>query len=482
VKRILLAALALAAAGCASRARYTVPATAPSPVYKENANWKQAAPADATLRGNWWEMFGDAQLNALEDEVTVSNETLKAVDAQFAQSRALLRGSRSALYPQVGASPSVVGTQPSGNRAISAFHDQYADLVLPGSVSYEADVWGRIHSAVEASRGLAQASAADLEAARLSVHAELAVDYFSLRGLDREQDLLNTTVTAYERAVELTNNRFNGGIASQSDVAFAETQLETTRAQAIDVGVQRATLEHAIAVLAGQPASTFSIAASPLAAEPPVIPAGLPSDLLERRPDVAGAERRVAAANAQVGAATAAYYPLLMLTGSAGFESSSFGNWLASASNFWSAGPAALATVFDAGRRHAAADQARAAYVQAAAVYRGSVLNAFREVEDQLAALRLLDEESTVEARAVDAAERSLTLATNRYQGGVVTYLEVITAQSAALTNERAAVNLLMRRMSASVLLLKALGGGWDQATLPQLTASRAPSPSGASR
>jgi len=292
-------------------------------------------------------------------------------------------------------------------------------------------VWGRIRGTIAVSRFSAQATEADLEAARLSVNAELAIDYFALRGIDREQRLLASAVDAFERALELTRNRFSGGIASQADVALAETQLEATRAEAIDVHIERAALEHAIAVLVGQPASTFTIAAADRPApSPPDVPGAVPSALLERRPDIASAERRVAAANAAVGVATAAFYPVLTLSGAVGFESSSFGNLLAAASNFWSIGPALAVNAFDAGRRRANADQARAAYDEAAAIYRQTVLSAFREVEDQLAALRVLDEEAAVQSRAVDAAERSLMQATNRYRGGLVSYLEVTVAQS----------------------------------------------------
>jgi len=335
-------------------------------------------------------------------------------------------------------------------------------------VSYEADAWGRIHSAVSASVASAQASAADVETARLSLHAELALDYFMLQGIDRDKALLDQAVASYEQALELTRNRFQGGLASQADVAFAETQLETTRAQAVDVDVERAALEHAVAVLVGQTASTFSLAVSPLTVAPPEVPPEVPSTLLERRPDIAAAERRVAAANAQVGVATAAFYPVLTLSGTAGLESSSFRNLLTATSALWSAGPAALVTIFDAGRRRAVTDQARAAYDQAVASYRDAVLSAFRDVEDQLAALRILAEEAQVQDRATDAAERSLALATNRYRGGIVSYLEVITAQSAALANERAGAAILVRRVAASVLLLKSLGGGWDASMLPQ--------------
>jgi NodT family efflux transporter outer membrane factor (OMF) lipoprotein len=468
---VLAAATTLAACGT-HHMTYVPPPVEPVGAYKENANWKTVAPQDAEVRGNWWEMFSDPQLDALEVQVSVSNDTLKAVEAQFNQARALVRGSRAALFPQVTTTPSATRSQLSSNRVFPSPPNSFNDILLPVSASYEADVWGRIHNEIDATRIGAQASAADLESARLSVHADLALDYFTLRGLDREQQLLEDAVDAYGRALDLTQNRFRGGIASQADVALAETQLETTRAQAVDISTERAILEHAIAVLIGRPASSFAMATAPLSAEPPGIPAGVPTELLERRPDIAAAERRVASANAQVGVATAAYYPLLTLTGSVGFESSSFGNLLTSASNFWALGPAAVATLFDAGRRHAQADQARAQYAETAALYQASVLTAFREVEDQLSTLRILEEEAGIQARAVDAAERSLTQATNRYRGGVSTYLEVIASQSALLNNQRAAVGILIRRMVASVLLLKALGGGWRLDSLPKLTAN----------
>ncbi|HEX3702869.1 MAG TPA: efflux transporter outer membrane subunit [Vicinamibacterales bacterium] len=467
--RSALILVLLASAACAPKMKYVTPAAEVAPAFKENVNWKAPQPSDTELRGNWWELFKDSDLNALEERIDVSNQNLKAAESQFVQARALVRATRSNLFPTVTADPSIVRARQSTNRATGSVKGSYADFLLPADVSYEADVWGRIRNAVEASRFDAQASAADLETARLSVHAELAVDYFSLRGIDREKELLDSAVAAFEKALDLTQNRFRGGIVSEADVALAETQLETTRAQAVDVEVERAALEHAIAVLVGQPASTFSVGSGSLRDEPPGVPAGVPSALLERRPDIAAAERRVAAANAQVGVATAAFYPILTLSGSGGFESSSIGNWLASASNFWTIGPAALVTVFDAGRRHAVADQARAAYAEAAAEYRQSILSAFGEVEDQLAALRVLDNEATIQNRAVDAAERSLEQATNRYRGGLATYLEVTSAQNVALTNERVAVEVLTRRMTASVLLMKGLGGGWQASTLPQV-------------
>jgi NodT family efflux transporter outer membrane factor (OMF) lipoprotein len=468
VRGRLGAAALLALAACAPKVHYQAPAVDVPATFKENANWKPPQPQDEAVRGKWWEMFGSAELNALEEQVDVSNQSLKVAAARFAQARAAVRGARSALFPQVTASSAVTRVNPSDNARGTG--DAYGDFIAGVDASYEIDAWGRIRQTVNASRAAAQASAADLEFVRLSLHAELATDYFLLHGLDREQRLLEQAVAAYERALELTQNRFRGGLVSQVDVDLAETQLEATRADVIDVQVDRAAFEHAIAVLVGQPPSGFAVPIAPLDSTPPGIPAGVPSNILERRPDIASAERRVAQAGAEVGVATAAFYPILTLSGAIGFESTSFGSWLAAASNFWSIAPSALVTIFDGGRRHAVSDEARAAYAESEASYRGSVLDAFREVEDQLSALRLLEQEADVQARATAAAERSLMQATNRYRGGVVTYLEVITAQAIALSNERAQVSILTRRMSASVLLLKALGGGWNVASLPQIT------------
>jgi NodT family efflux transporter outer membrane factor (OMF) lipoprotein len=463
-----LGAALIAMSGCAPKVKYVVPAVDVAPAFRENADWKTAQPADEVLRGNWWELFNDPDLNALEQQIELSSQTLKAAEAQFAQARAIVRETRASLFPTVDLAPSAVRAETSGNRPASTFHRAANDFLLPVEVTYEADVWGRIRGAVSASRGAAQASAADLEAARLSLHAELAADYFTLRGIDRDRQLLDAAVGSFEKALELTQNRFQGGIASQADVAQAETVLETTRAQAVDVAVGRASLEHAIALLIGKPASVFSIDVKPMSDAPPPIPTGVPSELLERRPDVAAAERRVAAANAQLGVATAAFYPRLILSGAAGFESSPLGSLLTGTSSFWTVGPSLLVNVFDAGRRRAVSDQARAEQDQAAAIYRQSVLVAFREVEDQLAALRILDQEATIQRRAVDAAERSLMQATNRYRGGLASYLEVTSAQNAALVNQRVAVGILTRRMNASVLLMKGLGGGWQASSLNQ--------------
>ena len=478
--------------GCVVGPRYSRP-SAPIPTdYKETPqNWKLAQPADQTLRGKWWETYQDPRLNALEEKVNISNQSLKAAEAQFAQARATVRYNRADYYPTITAGVSATRERLSANRPLAQVSGATGtttstgavttnDLVIPVDMSYEPDVWGRVRRTVEAARADAQASLADLESVRLSVHAELAVDYFQSRELDAEAQLLDSTVSSYAKQLELTNNRYNGGVASQVDVAQAQTQLETARAQAIDVREQRTQFEHAMAVLIGEPASTFILPAAALNAAPPVIPPGLPSELLERRPDIAATERQMASANARIGIAKAAYFPLFNLTPSAGFESTSIVNWLSGPSAFATLGASAVVTAFDAGRRRAASDQARAAYDQAVASYRQNVLTAYQEVEDNLAALRLLEDESNTETAAVAAAEHSLALSNNRYIGCVTTYLEVITAQATALADERTAVQISGRRMVDSVLLIKALGGGWKAASLSTVKMeSRAPVTSG---
>jgi NodT family efflux transporter outer membrane factor (OMF) lipoprotein len=461
--------------GCAVGPHYSKASVPVPPEYKEvPPDWKTAQPNDQALRGNWWEIFHDQQLNALEEQIKVSNQDLKAVQAQFLQARALVRLSRADYFPTVTGGISADRVRLSENRPLSSATTDYTDLVVPIDVSYEPDVWGRVRRTVEAARADLQASAADVQSVSLSLHAELAVDYFELRSLDSEADLLNSTVTAYEQALKLTEDRYHGGIASGVDVAQAQTQLETTRSQATDIQVQRAQFEHAIATLIGQPASTFSLTISAHLEPPPVIPPGLPSQLLERRPDIAAAERNMAAANARVGVATAAYYPLLNLTGSGGFEGTTPANWFLGPSLFASAGASAVVTVFDVGRRRAVSQEAQAAYDQTVANYRQTVLTAFQEVEDNLAALRILQDEAKTQDAAVAAAERSLQLSTNRYKGGVVNYLEVINAQSIALADQRAAVDILRRRTTAAVLLIKALGGGWDTNSLPAVSSNPA--------
>jgi len=467
--------------GCAVGPRYSRPQAPSAPEYKETPpNWKQAQPADQIARGKWWEIFQEPQLNALEEQVNVSNQTLKAALAQFQQARALVRLNRADLYPTVTTGASASRNRLSLNSPLTGTQTNYTNLVLPADLTYEADVFGRVRRTVEAARANAQASAADLESVSLSLHAELASDYFQLRTFDAEEQLLNDNVTAFEKALELTQNRYKGGVASAVDVAQAQTQLETTRAQAIDVMVERQQFEHAIAALIGQPASSFSIPASPWNMPPPAIPPGLPSDLLERRPDVASAERHIAAANAQIGVARAAYFPQITLNATAGFESGSISKWLDGPSGFAAAGISALVTAFDVGRRRAGVEQAQAVYDQTVASYRQTVLTAFQEVEDNLAALRILEDESKTQAGAVNAAQHSLQLSNNRYKGGVVTYLEVITAQSTALNNQRVAVDILRRRMNATVLLIKALGGGWNASSLPAVSSNASPQASGA--
>jgi NodT family efflux transporter outer membrane factor (OMF) lipoprotein len=469
-RMVLLLIATFQLSGCTVGPRYQRPAAEVPRAYKEVGDWKPAQPNDQNLGGNWWEIFQDPQLNALEAQVNVSNQNLNAAEAQYAQARALLRYSRADLFPSVSADPSATRTKTSGNRPppSSIFNGiTYNDFQVPFELSYQIDVWGRVRRTVEAYRDQAQASAADLATVNLSMHAQLALSYFQARLLDAEEQLLSSTVTQYEQALELIKSRYAGGIASDVEVQQAETQLETTRAQAIDVGVARAQYEHAVAVLIGKPPASFSLAPLPLTMPPPAIPVGLPSELLERRPDIAAAERQMAAANAQIGVAKAAYYPNVSLGTTGGFESSAITTLVSGPSVLWSAGPSALFTVFDVGRRRAASDQAIAAYDQAVANYRQTVLTGFQQVEDNVAALRILEHEAQVQDKAVAAAQKYLELAITRYKGGVTSYLEVTTAQSAALSDEVTAVNILGRRMVDAVTLVQALGGGWDRSSLP---------------
>ena len=456
--------------GCAVGPKYQRPAAEVPPVYKEVGDWKPAQPNDQNPSGNWWEIFQDPQLNGLEAQVNVSNQNLKAAEAQYTQARALVRYQRADYFPTVSVNPSATRNRISNHRPASVVSNgiTYNDYQLPFEMSYQIDVWGRVRRTVESYREQAQASAADLAAVNLSMHAQLALDYFQARTLDAEEQLLNSTVTQYEQALALIESRYAGGIASDLEVQQARTQLETTRAQAIDVGVARAQFEHAVAVLIGKPPASFSLAPLPLTMPPPPIPVGLPSELLERRPDIAAAERLMASANAQIGVAKSAYYPLLNLAAAGGFESGSITTLLTGPSILWSVGPSAVFTLFDVGRRRAASDQAIAAYDQAVANYRQTVLTGFQQVEDNVAALRILEHEAQVQNTAVDAAEKYLVLANTRYTGGVTSYLEVTTAESAALSDEVTAVNILGRRMVDAVLLVQALGGGWDRSALPE--------------
>ena len=468
-----LIALGLPLAGCTVGPNYVRPPADVPPAYKEAASpgFENAQPSDALAKGKWWEIYGDSQLNSLEEQVTVSNQSLKAAQAQFAQARAAVQVARAAYYPTVSGSGSASRTRQSQNGPLFGATSpvNYNDFQLPVDASWEPDVWGRVRRTVEAARSEAQASAADLANVDLSLHAELALDYFELRGLDSQKKLLDSTVVSYEKALELTNSRFTGGIASAVDVAQAQTQLETTRAQDEDVDVQRTAFEHAIAVLIGKPPADFSQMPTPLTAPPPPVPASLPSELLERRPDIAAAERRVQEANAQIGVARSAYYPQFTLTGDGGFESSRLGTLLQGPAGFWALAGSAAELIFDGGERHGMTAEARAGYDESVDNYRQTTLSAFEDVEDNLAALRILQGEARTQDAAVAAAEHSLDLSITRYKGGVANYLEVTTAQSAALSDERAAVDILTRRMAASVLLIKAVGGGWNVSQIPSM-------------
>jgi NodT family efflux transporter outer membrane factor (OMF) lipoprotein len=468
---VLLLISLLQLTGCAVGPKYHTPTVQTPPAYKEVGDWKPAQPNDQNLGGTWWTIFQDPQLDALELQVNVSNQNLKAAEAQYRQARAVLRYYRADYYPTVTAGLSATRTRVSSHRPPpSSLFDgiTYNDFVLPVDVSYQADVWGRVRRNVESYREQAQASAADLATVNLSMHADLAIDYFLARSLDAEEQLLYSTVKQYEQALELIESRFAGGIASDVEVQQARTQLETTRAQAIDVGVARAQYEHAVAILIGKPPAEFTLPPLPLTSPPPDIPVSVPSELLERRPDIAAAERRVASANAQIGVAKSAYYPLINLGASGGFESSSITTLLNGPSGLWSLGLSAVTTVFDVGRRRAASEQAIAAYDQTVANYRETVLTGFQQVEDSVAALRILEREAQTQQQAVAAAQKYLELAVTRYKGGVTSYLEVTTAQSAALSDEVTAVNILGRRMVDAVTLIQALGGGWDRSALPE--------------
>ena len=442
------------------------------PAFKEISGWKVAEPKDDRIQGPWWQIYGDPLLNSLEDKVNVSNQNIKMAEAQFQQARALVMAARSAYFPTIGIGASFTrssnSTTTTSNFGIPIQRTNTSDYSLPVSASWEPDIWGKVRRSVESNRANAQASAADLAAAKLSIQTELAQDYFQLRALDAQKKLFDTSVSLYQESLDLTTNRYNAGVASEADIAQADTLLKTTKAQAIDIGVLRAQLEHAVALLTGTPASSFSLPAVPLDTSVPAVPVGVPSELLERRPDVAAAERQMAAANAQIGVAEAAYYPSLTLSASGGFQSGSIAKWFTWPSRFWSFGPSIQWTIFDGGLRKAQTEEARAAYDANVAAYRETTLVAFQEVEDNLAALRILEEEAQALDEAVKSAQKATAITTNQYKAGTAAYLNVITAETAELGNERTAINVLGQRLNASVLLIKALGGGWDASTLPQ--------------
>ena len=460
----VLAAILQLSASCVVGPNYVRP---PAPVpgaYKEMEGWKKAEPKDHLLRGMWWTLFNDPQLTALEEKVSISNQNIAQAEAQFRQARALVQVARSAYFPTAAIGPSFQrGFQTSpqqGTQTLSLWS-------LPVDVSWGPDLFGRVRRNVESSRASAQATAADLENVRLTMCAEVAQDYFQLRALDAQKQLLEQTVKAYSKSLQMTRNKYTSGVSSRGDVLQAETQLKTTQAQEISVGVQRAQLEHAIAMLVGKPASDFSIPFSPLTATPPPIPVGLPSELLERRPDVAAAERQMAAANAQIGVAMAAFYPTVTLSASGGSQTLDVSKWLTWPTRFWSIGTAISETLFEGGLRKAQTEQARASYDATVASYRQTVLTGFQEVEDNLSTLRILEQQALAQEDAVKTSQDSLAVIVNQYGAGIVAYLNVIVAQTTELGNEITALNVEGQRMTAAVLLIEALGGGWDASALP---------------
>ncbi len=468
-RALLSAAFAcLLLSSCAVGPDYKRPAVEVPGAFKENSDWKVAEPGDSLSRGKWWEVFGDRELNALMEQVDINNQNLKIAEARYRQAQALTQSSRSSFFPSISASASDTRSRSGSGRSVisnglsSSGGGVNTNYNASASLSWELDIWGRIRRQVESNNSAEQASAADLAAARLSAQADLANNYFQLRVNDAQQQLLNDTVTAYAKSLELTKNRYAVGVAGRVDVAQAETQLKSAQASALDLGVQRAQLEHAIALLVGKVPSNFSLPVMNWSSTPPRLPVALPSTLLERRPDIAAAERRAAAANAQIGVAQAAYYPSLSFSGNTGYASSSIEKWLTAPNRFWSLGPSLALTLLDFGKRGAAKDQATASYDQSVATYRQAVLAGFQDVEDNLAALRILEAEAVIQDDAVRAARESVTLTLNQYKAGTISYLNVVSVQTAQLSNERAAMSVLGRRLAAAVGLIRALGGGWE--------------------
>ncbi len=464
---IFRAVLVLTAAGalsaCMVGPHYAKPPVTTPAAYKETGNWKIAKPGDAVNRGPWWEIFGDAQLNTLAQQVDVSNQNVRVAEAKLRQAEALVEQSRAGLFPTLTGNTSATRSRTpsvSGASTTSSAPSNVYNLSL--NASWAPDLWGSVRSTIDANVANAQASAATVAGVRLLAQSQLAINFFQLRVLDSQRQLLETTVGAYQKSLELTRNRYTAGVAARAEVVLAETQLRSTQAQLIDVGVLRAQLEHAIAILIGKTPAEFSLAAAPLTVAIPVIPVGLPSELLERRPDIAAAERQMAAANAQIGVAQAAYFPSLTLTGVVGFRANSPPTWLTSPSRLWSVGPALAETLFDGGSRRAVKKQAEAAYDANVATYRQTVLNGFKEVEDNLSALRILEEEAVAQNEAVKSARLATELTLNQYKAGTVTYLAVVILQATQLNNEATAVKLLGQQLVAAVTLVQALGGGWN--------------------
>jgi NodT family efflux transporter outer membrane factor (OMF) lipoprotein len=475
----------LALAGCKPVGpNYHQPATTAPDVYKETGaaivtvpppnpqggGWQAANPSDGMLRGKWWEVYQDPELNKLEDLVAPSNMTLRAALETYLAARDQVAVARAGFFPTLAGNLSASRSRSSANRplAVAGAHTTSGDFDIGGQASWAPDFWGRVRRTVEAARANAQASAADMATLDLSLHAELAQDYFELRGLDSQSRLLESTVGDYEHQVDLNQRLLKGGVVTEVVVAEALTQLESTRAQLVDVNQARAEFEHAIATLINQEAGGLTLGPTPLDLALPQIPLGVPSQLAERRPDIAAAERRAAAANAQIGVAISAFYPTISLGGAGGFESTAIGTWIQGPSSLWSLGGQASELLFDAGQRHALTDQARHDYEAQADTYKATVLGAFNEVEDKLSDLRVLEQETVVEHRAVAAAQHSLDLSNQRFKGGATSYLEVLTAETTLLTNQRTATDLETRQFAASVQLILALGGGWDVTQLPK--------------
>ena len=468
--RIALAGALLMSSACMVGPNYKRPTASVPQTFKEPLpeGWKEAQPNDGVVRGKWWEIYNDPALNALEEQVNLSNQNVLAAEAQYRAARYSVGIARAALYPTVSVAPAV-----TASRSLTASNGQvvgtgvYGAFDLPVSASWAPDIWGAVRRNVKASQATAQADFALLENARLSYQAELAQDYFNLHGTDGDEDLLETTAKSYQEYLTLTQNRYKGGVASGADVAQAQTQVDTTRAQLIDLGVARAQYEHAIAILTGKPPSELTIPRLLLKTLPPQVPVAVPSALLERRPDIAASERQMASVQEQIGIAVAAYYPALSLSASAGFENGDFVRWFTWPSRFCSIGPQLSETVFEGGKRRAQVHQAEALFDNTVATYRQTVLTAFQQVEDNLAALKILADEAAATDLAVKAAKDSLDISTYQYKAGTVVYLQVITAQAALLQEQVAAVNILARRMVSSVALVEALGGGWDPSSVP---------------
>ncbi|HEX7158470.1 MAG TPA: efflux transporter outer membrane subunit [Edaphobacter sp.] len=472
----------LLAAGCRVGPQYVRPAAPLAPEFKESLptnfkasdGWKAAQPSDAQLKGDWWTMFSDPQLNELQAQIEPANQTLKEAEANFRASRAAIRFFRAAQAPTIRVAPGLGAIRDSENQPYfnkANANNGVGNFTLPLDLDYEIDLWGRVRRTVAQSRAEAQASDADLETARLSLHSELAIDYFNLRAADAERKLLDETVTAFRNALQLTEDRYNGGAAPLSDVTQARTQLETAQVAATDVDIRRADFEHAIAGLIGKPPALFALPPTPVTVDAPAIPAvpgALPSQLLERRPDIASDERRMAASNEQIGIAEAAFYPTVSISATAGFLGTSMVNWFTWPSRFFAVGTTISQTVFDNGRRRAVSDVALADYDGTVARYRQTTLTAFQQVEDNLNALHRLEIEADQQRAATASSQQSLDLFTTRYEGGVDTYLQVIVSQTALLSNERNDIDITRRRLEASVLLIKALGGGWNTSLLPQ--------------